>query len=105
MMRGQRHWDVTAVTIEDDNKYALEVVRQVFTQLSMKKGLAEWKEHGEDAITKELKQLHMQNTFEPVHPSSLTKEDRDRAIESHLFLKLKCDATVKGRMVAGGDKQ
>ena len=26
-------------------------------------------------------------------------------IESHLFLKLKCDATVKGRMVAGGDKQ
>ena len=26
-------------------------------------------------------------------------------IESHLFLRLKHDATVKGRMVAGGDKQ
>ena len=59
MMRGQRHRDVTAVTIEDDNEYAPEVIRQVFTQLSMKKGLAEWKECGEDTITKELKQLHM----------------------------------------------
>ena len=29
----------------------------------------------------------------------------DQVIKSHLFLKLKHDATVKGRMVAGGDKQ
>ena len=29
----------------------------------------------------------------------------ERVIESHLFLKLKHDATIKGRIVAGGDKQ
>jgi len=29
----------------------------------------------------------------------------DQVIISHLFLKLKQDATVKGRMVAGEDKQ
>ena len=45
------------------------------------------------------------NMFEPVDPSTLTKKEKERAIESHLFLKLKWDATMKGRMVAGGDRQ
>ena len=54
---------------------------------------------------KNFSQLHFCNTFEPVNPSTLTKKEKVRAIESHLFLKLKQDATVKGRMVAGGDRQ
>ena len=56
-------------------------------------------------VTKELSQLHYQNTFKPVNPSTLSKKEMECVIESHLFLKLKCDATVKGRMVTGGDKQ
>ena len=56
-------------------------------------------------VTKELSQLHYQDTFELVNPSTLSKEEMDQVIESHLFLKLKHDTTVKGRMVAGGDKQ
>ena len=56
-------------------------------------------------MVKELSQLHFCNTFEPVNPSTLTKKEKERAIESHLFLKLKWDATMKGRMVAGGNKQ
>ena len=54
---------------------------------------------------KELSQLHFHNTFEPVDPSTLTKREKERAIESHPFLKLKWDATMKGRMVAGGNRQ
>ena len=104
-MCGQCHGDISMVTIQDDYEYEPEVIRQVFTQLSMKKELAKWKEWGKDVIMKELKQLHMCNTFEPVHPFSLTKQDRDWAIESHLFLKLKHNATVKGRMVMGSDKK
>ena len=56
-------------------------------------------------VAKELSQLHYQDTFEPVNPSTLSKEDMDQVIESHLFLKLKHDITIKGRIVAGGGKQ
>jgi hypothetical protein len=40
----------------------------------------------------------------PLIPS-LTNEERKEVLESHLFLKEKRDATVKGHMVAGGNKQ
>ena len=80
-------------------------IKHIFTQLSLKQGLFKWKEKGEDAVAKELSQLHFCNTFEPANPSTLTKKEKERAIESHLFLKLKQDATMKGRMVAGGNKQ
>ena len=56
-------------------------------------------------MTKELSQLHYRDTFEPVNPSTLSKKEMEWVIKSHLFLKLKRDATIKGRMVAGGDKQ
>jgi hypothetical protein len=44
-------------------------------------------------------------TFEPINPKDLTDQERQEVLESHLFLKEKRDATVKGRMVAGGNKQ
>ena len=56
-------------------------------------------------MTKELSQLYYQNMFEPVDPSTLSKKEMEHVIKSHLFLKLKHDTTIKGRMVAGGDKQ
>ena len=75
------------------------------TQLSMQAGLKRWKQAGEDAITSELKQLHFRDTFLPVNPKNLSKQDFDNVLESHLFLKQKRDDTIKGRMVAGGNKQ
>jgi hypothetical protein len=71
----------------------------------MKKGLKLYKERDKEAITKELSQLHLQDTFEPIHPKKLNKEQRKHVLESHLFLKEKQDTTVKGRMVADGNKQ
>jgi hypothetical protein len=35
----------------------------------------------------------------------MTSEDFHEALESHLFLKQKCDDSIKGRMVADGSKQ
>ena len=108
-MRGKSHGNITAATLGevDELDAAMDpaAVKQIFTQLSLKRGLSKWKEKGQDAVAKELSQLHFCNTFEPVRPSMLTKKEKERAIESHLFLKLKCDATMKGRMVAEGDKQ
>ena len=86
------------------NHYAL-VSHYVMTQLSMKAGLKRWKEKGVKAITSELEQLHFRDTFEPMHPEQLNKKEYGKVLESHLFLKQKRDLSVKGRMVAGGNKQ
>jgi len=96
---------VTPGEADEDNEAMDPItIKHIFTQLSLKWGLSKWKEKEEDAVAKELSQLHFHNTFEPVILSTLTKKEKERAIESHLFLKLKQDATVKGRMVAGGNR-
>ena len=81
------------------------VEHYIMTQLSMKAGIKRWKTNAEGAVTKELQQLHFRDTFEPIDPTSLTKSEKQQALESHLFLKQKRDETIKGRLVAGGNKQ
>ena len=56
-------------------------------------------------MSKELQQLHFRDTFEPVNHKTLTKTEYDAVLESHLFLKQKRDDSIKGRLVAGGNKQ
>ena len=73
------------------------------TQLSMKSGLKIWGTKGKQAVTNELSQLHMQDTFQPINPKILSKNEYGKVIESHLFLKQKRDQSIKGRMVAGGN--
>ena len=75
------------------------------TQLSMKRGLKMWGHKGESAVFSELQQLHLRNVFKPVSPRTLTLLDKKKALESHLFLKEKRDLSIKGRLVAGGNKQ
>lgn len=77
----------------------------VMTQLSMKSGLKRWQGKAEDAISLELRQLHFRDTFEPLNPKKLSNKERKEVLESHLFLKQKRDDSIKGRMVAGGNKQ
>jgi hypothetical protein len=52
-----------------------------------------------------MKQLHLRKTFKPNHWRELSKAQRQTVLESHMFLKLKQDAKIKGRTVAGGNKQ
>jgi hypothetical protein len=52
-----------------------------------------------------MKQLHFRNTFKPKHWSKLTDTQRRTVLESHVFLKEKRDGKIKGRTVAGGNKQ
>jgi hypothetical protein len=87
-----------------DSNYVL-VAHNIMAQFSMKAGLKRFKKRGEEPVSKELSQLHFQDTFEPINPKDLSEEERQQALKSHLFLKEKRDATVKGQMVAGGNKQ
>jgi hypothetical protein len=82
-----------------------DVVGAIMTQLSLKAGLKRWGDKGRAAVHSEMKQLHMRETFRPLHYEDLTEAERRSVLESHLFLKEKRDGKIKGRTVAGGNKQ
>ena len=75
------------------------------TKLPVKKGLKEWGKKVTNVIYSEMKQLHFRDTFRPRHMKDLTEKERKDMLESHMFLKKKRDGNVKGRHVAGGNKQ
>ena len=71
----------------------------------MKAGLRAWVDNALSTVKSEMKQLHFRNTFRPNHRKYLTATQRRTVLESHLFLKEKRDGTIKGKNVAGGNKQ
>jgi len=93
--------------MEPNGMYPAEpdVVAMIMTQLSLKVGLDTWGEKAKTAAVHEMKQLHYRETFKPKHWHELTTEEKKTVLESHMFLKLKRDNSIKGRTVAGGNKQ
>jgi hypothetical protein len=81
------------------------VVHHVMTQYSMKAGIKKFGDRGVDAAYAEMEQLHLRDTFKPVLPSGLNREEQKQALESLLFLKEKRDGKLKGRACADGRKQ
>ena len=62
------------------------------------------------AIYSEIKQLHAKNTFRPINPRDLTRNQYLAVIRSHIFLKEKYATNgdfikLKARLVAGGHMQ
>jgi hypothetical protein len=72
---------------------------------SLKKGLKTFGERGADAATGKMKQLHDRAVFHPIHVNDLTDEEKDRAMESLIFLVQKRDGYVKARTCANGSTQ
>jgi hypothetical protein len=75
------------------------VVEAIMTQLSLKAGLKRWGHHAHNAVHSEMKQLHLRDTFKPVHWRDLSKLEKLSVLESHMFLKEKRDGKIKGRPV------
>jgi hypothetical protein len=75
------------------------------TQYSLNRGLRKFKVKGEQAVEKELEQLHLKETFAPVEVKDLTPTQKKAALESLMFLKEKRDGSIKGRACADGRKQ
>jgi hypothetical protein len=67
--------------------------------------LNEWGEEAFMAVQSDMKQFHFRNTFKPKHWRELSQVQRQTVLESHMFLKQKRDGKIKGRTVAGGNKQ
>jgi hypothetical protein len=82
-----------------------DILACILTQVSMRTGLKMWGKRAREALKGEVQQMHYRDTFEPLKYEELTAEEKQQILESHLFLTEKRDKTIKGRLVAGGDKQ
>ena len=52
-----------------------------------------------------MKKLHFRKNFKPKHWRELNHTQRQTVMESHMFLMEKRYGEIKGRSVAGGNKQ
>ena len=82
-----------------------DFVGMIMSQLSFKAAIKKWGEVAEQAITVEMKRLHWRNSYKPMHWHELTKAQKERILESHIFVEEKRDGKIKARKVVGGNKQ
>ena len=80
------------------------VMHYSITQISLKSGSKLFGTRGVGAVSNEIKQLHLSNTFEPLIPCTITREEYNEFLDSHLFLKEKRENVFKGIMVAVRNK-
>lgn len=77
----------------------------IITQYGIRKGLKVFGSAGDDAVRKEMEQLHNRDVMRPLSGQALTASDRQSALRYLMFLKQKRDGTIKGRGCADGRKQ
>ena len=99
------HPDAHMFTLTDFYQSEPDIVAMIMTQLSIKVGLKRWGDTAHKAAYSEMKQLHFRDTFRPNHWNELSPHHKLMVLESHMFLKEKRDGKIKGRTVAGGNKQ
>ena len=90
------------------NRYEEEfmnIMYHVMTHYHLKAGLKRFEHLGEEAVTKELKQLHDKIVFYPKYAHELTRRQRKEALRALMFLKQKRTGVIKGRGVADGRPQ
>ena len=59
----------------------------------------------DEAVSKELNQIHDMETYTPLDPTSLSGHEKKQALNALLFLTEKRDGTIKARKCADGSKQ
>jgi len=66
-------------------------------QMSVKAGLRKFGQKGNDAVSKELQQLHDRKAMVPVRKENMNAEDRKRALRYLMFIKEKRDGAIKAQ--------
>ena len=90
-----------------DNAYEYDqrVVEFMFNQHTTKQALKLWGKDTTVAAEEKMKQLLWRKSFQPVHWSELSPEQRTTILESHIFVQKKRTGEIQARMVAGGNRQ
>ena len=78
---------------------------QLVQRYSVQKGIKKFGKKGKNAAYKEMRQLHERVVFKPIKVESLTRLERQRAMESLIFLIEKRDGSIKARTCANGSTQ
>lgn len=73
--------------------------------MSLKKGLKQFGKDGADAVVKELRQLDYLDVIDPVNSRKLSREEWQKALSYHMYLKEKRCGRIKPRGCADGRKQ
>jgi hypothetical protein len=98
-------YNYSATQLEQSKfEYDPRVIKMIFTQLSLKAAIKAWGKDATNAAKAEMKQLHWQNSFMPKLWSELSPEQKEKVLESHIFITQKRTGEIKGRTVAGGNK-
>ena len=101
----QKYEHVFTLMEEEAPEFDPQVVEFIFTQLTLKAVKNLWGDNAIKAAEKEMKQLHWQKSFQPVHWSELNEEQHRTVLESHIFLQKKRTGEVKVWIVASGNRQ
>ena len=101
--RNLDRWNDAALTCYGSDVHKIDGV--VHTQHYIHQGLKLFGKAGEDAITTELKQLHLRQVLEPMYGDSLTVKEKEDALPYLMFLKKKHTGQIKGRGCADGRRQ
>ena len=80
-------------------------LQQHLVNYSLQKGLKKFKEKGYEAALGEMKQLHDRDCWTPIKMQSMSQSEKNKALESLIFLVEKKDGRVKARHCANGSKQ
>ncbi len=91
--------DRTLITTSENE---LKVWGYLMTQYNLKPGLRKFGNRGKKAAVKELTQLHVTDTWTPMHADKLSQEQWMRALSSLLFLKEKRTGDIKGHACING---
>ncbi len=97
------HVTDTAVLTESEDE--IKIWMYMMTQYNLKPGLHNLGARGAAAAVKELTQLHIMDTWKPMHPSQLGQEEKMRALSLLLFLMEKQTGRIKGRACINGAPQ
>ena len=74
-------------------------------QYNLGKRLNKFGNKGQQAVTKELQQMHVMEAFTPMDATKLTYDDRNNSITALMLLTEKRNDDIKGRAVPDGRKQ
>ena len=88
-----------------NSTYSTATVPTKQKQYSLKAGLKQFCDRGHNAVSKELTQLHTLKWFQPKDPTTLTRDERRKALTSLMFLTQKRTGEVKARGCADGSTQ
>ena len=88
-----------------DSLYYANAIKPKQKQYGLKAGLCMFSDCGNAAVFKELMQFHTLKYFRPRDPSTLTRDDRRKALTSLMFLTKKRSGKNKARECANGSTQ